>query len=124
MAEKSRTFGVDPDRLAKLLSVGSTGDRSMPEVSADDEKVELLLDRLAEPLLLDPSFVRLLPDVPHLLSNAMELCGEDSIEDLLLNKDVEVGLLKKVKDEFRQGTKGFTYDPLVGKRQKPPVERQ
>ena len=31
-------------------------------------------------------------------------------------------LLKRVKDEFRQGTKGFTYDPLVGKRQKPPVE--
>lgn len=98
MEEKSNTFGLDPDKMADLLRIGfETGD-SVAEVSADEEKGELLLDRLAEPLLLDPSFVRSLPDVPHLLSNAMELCSGNTIEDLLLNKDVGVGLLKKVKD--------------------------
>jgi hypothetical protein len=96
--EKSNTFGLDPDKMADLLRIGFETGGSAADVSADEEKGELLLDRLAEPLLLDPSFVRLLPDVPHLLSNAMELCSGNTIGDLLLNKDVEVGLLKKVKD--------------------------
>ncbi len=98
MEEKSNTFGLDPDKMADLLRIGSETGDSAGEVSADEEKGELLLDRLAEPLLLDPSFVRLLPDVPQLLSNAMELCGGNTIGDLLLNKDVGVGLLKKVKE--------------------------
>ncbi len=96
--EKSNTFGLDPERMADLLRIGFEIGDSVAEVSADEEKGELLLDRLAEPLLLDPSYVRLLPDAPHLLSNAMELCSGNTIEDLLLNKDVEVGLVKKVKD--------------------------
>ncbi len=33
-------------------------------------------------------------------------------------------LLKKARGEFKAGTKGFRYAPLVSKRQKPPVERQ
>ncbi len=98
MEDISNTFGLDPDKMADLLRIGFETADSTAEVSTDEEKGELLLDRLAEPLLLDPSFVRLLPDVPHLLSNAMELCSGNTIEDLLLNKDVGVGLVKKVKE--------------------------
>ena len=107
MEEKSNTFGLDPDKMADLLRIGFETADSVADVPADEEKSELLLDRLAEPLLLNPSFVRLLPDVPHLFSNAMELCSGNTIGDLLLNKDVGVDLLKKVKDlnkKFSQRT--------------------
>ena len=35
---------------------------------------------------------------------------------------VKPDLLAKVKSEFRSKTKGFTYDPLIPKRQKVPVD--
>ena len=38
--------------------------------------------------------------------------------DLLTDPKV----LKRVRAEFAKGTKGFTYDPLVPKRQRPPVK--
>ena len=32
--------------------------------------------------------------------------------------------LAKARAEFKKGTKGFKYDPLVGKSQRPPSARQ
>jgi len=40
-----------------------------------------------------------------------------AVVDLCADPD----LLKRAKVEFRKRTKGFTYDPLVGKRQRPPT---
>ena len=51
---------------------------------------------------------------------AVERAGEvfaATVLDLCADKK----LLSKAKAEFRKGTKGFTYDPLVKKSQKPPT---
>ena len=67
-------------------------------ISAEQKKAELLVDRLAESLLPDSSVIKLLPAIPSLLSGVMGICGEEPIGDLLQNPEVEISVLRKIKN--------------------------
>lgn len=94
---KKSTFGVAPKKLAELLRISSESDDSQAELTEDQKKAQLLLDRLAEPLLLDPSVVKMLPSIPSLLSSAMELCDGESIGQILMDPGTDISVLRKIK---------------------------
>jgi hypothetical protein len=113
VTKKSTTFGLNPEKMAELLSIGADEHSSEKGLSTEQKKSELLADRLAEPLLLDPSVVRLLPVIPSLLSNAMDLCNGSPIGDLLQNPEVDISVLRKIK----------SYNNKLSKRSESEVER-
>jgi hypothetical protein len=113
VTKESTTFGLNPEKMAKLFRIGADEDDCEKEISAEQKKAEVLLDRLAEPLLLDPSVVRLLPVIPSLLSNALDLCNGEPIGDLLQDPEVEISVLKKIK----------SYNNKLSKRSKSEAER-
>jgi hypothetical protein len=78
--------------------MGSDDQNYEKGVSAEDKKAELLVDRLAEPLLLDPSLSKLIPAIPSLLTGAIDIDDKEPIGDLLRNPKVEMSLLTKVKN--------------------------
>lgn len=98
MSEKSITFGLSPEKIVELLRMGADEHNYEKAISAEQKKAELLVDRLAEPLLLDPSVTKLLSAIPSLLSGAMDICGGEPIGDLLQDPEVEISVLRKVKN--------------------------
>jgi len=100
--KKSTTFGLSPDKIAQLLGMGSDATPPLGKPDADEARAELLSDRLAEALMPDASFSRFVPDIPKGLLDALPFCAGASVRDLLLNKDVSVALLRRVKDDNGQ----------------------
>lgn len=98
MAENSTTFGLSPKKMTELLRIGGDEHNYEKGISAEQKKAELLVDRLAEPLLLEPSVSKLLPSIPSLLSGAIDIYDKEPVGDLLQNPKVEVSLLMKVKN--------------------------
>lgn len=96
--ENKSIYGSAPERLAELLSIAADGEKLRLGLSSEQEKEQLLLDRLAEPLLLDPSLVELLPSIPSLLSNAMDICNGESIGEILLGSGTDIAVLRKIKN--------------------------
>jgi hypothetical protein len=100
--KKSTTFGLSPDRIAELLSMGSDAAAPTGKPDSDEARAELLLDRLAGALAPDTSFSRFVPDIPEGLLDALPFCAGANVGDLLLNQDVSVALLRRVKDDNGQ----------------------
>ncbi len=98
MSEKSKTFGLSPEKIVELLRMGADEHNYGKAISAEQKKAELLVDRLAEPLLLDPSVTKLLSAIPSLLSGAMDICGGEPIGDLLQDPEIGISVLRKVKN--------------------------
>ena len=97
MSERSKTFGLSPEKMAELLRMG-TEEYEHAKTSAEQKKAELLVDRLAELLPLDSAVMKLLPDISSLLTGVMGECGGKSIGDLLQNPEVEISVLRKIKN--------------------------
>ena len=90
MAQDS-TFGIYPDRLARLLAIGSadvplSGDRPAEQAAAD-----LLHDRLAGPLPLDEAVVDSLPVLLGRLSRELLPLAGRSLADVLLDPATKPG---------------------------------
>jgi hypothetical protein len=96
--ENDSTYGLASERVAELLSIAADSEELHIGLSPEQEKEQLLLDRLAEPLLLDPSLVEMLPSIPSLLSNAMEICNGESIGEILLGSGTDIAVLRKIKN--------------------------
>jgi hypothetical protein len=97
MSERSKTFGLSPEKIAELLRMG-TEEYDHAKASAEQKKAELLVDRLAELLPLDSAIMKLLPDISSLLTGVMGECGGESIGDLLQNPEVGISVLRKIKN--------------------------
>lgn len=83
--------------MAELLRMG-TQEYDYAKASTEQKKAELLVDRLAEPLPLSPSVMKLLPDISSLLTGVVGGCGGESIGNLLQNPEVEISVLRKIKN--------------------------
>ena len=72
------------------------------ERTLDEERAELLLDRLAEPLPAEFLGSRALPKQLQRLCDKSGLLRGAPIRDILKNPQTEVSLVKKVKDYAKQ----------------------
>lgn len=98
MSDPLKTFGLSPEKMAELLRMGTDEQNGAEPISDDQQKAELLVDRLAEPLPLSPSVMKLLPDISSLLTGVVGGCGSEPIGNLLKNSDVEISVLRKIKN--------------------------
>ncbi len=98
MSEKSKTFGLSPEKIAELLRMGADEHNYEKAISAEQKKAELLVDRLTEPLPLSPSIMKLLPDISSLLTGVVGGCDSESIGNLLKSPEVEISVLRKIKN--------------------------
>ena len=97
MAKKTTTFGLEPDKLAKILNVCSEDQSSDTDISEDQKKAELLQDRLSETLLagsLKNSSLR--KELIHLCTMA-GIASTESIRNLLTNPKADKELIEKIK---------------------------
>jgi hypothetical protein len=94
----SKIFGLSPEKLANLLSIGSELSRQQIQADPEQKKADLLCDLLEEPLPLDDAVVKYLPaNLTNICENLSLLSG-DTIGSLLQNPNSDISLIKKVKD--------------------------
>jgi hypothetical protein len=97
MNKKSKTFGLDPRKLADLLLVGSDTKQPEGQVTPDQERSELLRDRLGEAMPLDSSVPGTVPISPNSLCQALGVLGGKPIMELLQNPESDISLIECIK---------------------------
>lgn len=98
MDKKTTTFGLSPEKMAKLLSIGSEIGKSEKEADQDQLKAELLQDRLGETLPLDKSMLKSLPVVLVSLCEKLGVLAGEPIGNLVQNPKTKISVIKKLKD--------------------------
>jgi hypothetical protein len=98
MERESTTFGLSPEKLARLLNIGSDASQAEDKVGPEQKKAELLHDWLAATLPADAALVESLPKiVGRLCRRLLPLVGEP-FGNLLQNPKTDVAVIKKIKD--------------------------
>ena len=98
MDKEQTTFGLSPEKLTRLLSIGSEINRSEEEADQDEEKADLLQDRLEETLPLERFMLKFLPASLLRLCDKLGVLAGEPIGKLLQNPKSDISLIKKVKD--------------------------
>lgn len=99
MDKESTTFGLSPEKLARLLKIGS--DESQSETNAgqrEQKKARLLQDWLAATLPVDAVFVESLPRVLRRLYQELKPLGSRPFGTLLQDPEADMSVIKKIKD--------------------------
>ena len=98
MSKETTAFGLSPDKLAQLLSIGSDSGQDKNEMNQEQKKTELLHDRLAEPLPFGRTTIEKLTKIPISFGDSIGAVAGDSIGELLKNQQTELSTLRKIKD--------------------------
>jgi hypothetical protein len=100
--DEHTTFGLSREKLARLWEVGDDTPAGQDGSTEEQKKAELLRDRLAEPLLLDPTATRMLPEtLSFVLEQFRPLMG-CSVGDLLLDPDTDPSVVWQIKDRYKE----------------------
>ena len=97
MKKDTTTFGLEPERLARLLGLGMEGDSSV-ETDPDTSKEELLRLRLAGTLPLETAVIDAIPAIAGRLCEELLPLRGKALGEALLDETTELRVLKKVKD--------------------------
>lgn len=102
MNRRPTTFGLSPDKLAGLWSIGSDSDKTEKAIDPDVEKTELLQDMLSGPLpkhsSREVSRIKKQTHPKSIVSYLMDV----PIEKLLYNPETDIVLLRKIKDHGKK----------------------
>lgn len=98
MAKKTKISSLPPEKLGHLLSLCSEKDQVDKGIDHDQKMSEALEDLLASSLprsIYDSTSVK--NELSH-LCNISGLAYGDSLRDMLLNPQMDITLIKKIKD--------------------------
>jgi len=102
MEDEPTTFGLSHEKLARLWEVGNDTPADQDGPTEEQKKAELLRDRLAESLPLDPTATRTLPEtLSYALEQFRPLMG-CSIGALLLDPDIDPSVIWQIKDRYKE----------------------
>ncbi|UCF15778.1 MAG: hypothetical protein JSW59_20475 [Phycisphaerales bacterium] len=102
MEDEPTTFGLSHKKLARLWKVGDDTPADQGEPTGDQERAELLRDRLAEHPPLDQTATRALPEtLSHVLEKFAPFTG-CSVGTLLLDPDTDPSVIWQIKDKYRE----------------------
>ncbi|MHC4655878.1 MAG: hypothetical protein ACYS91_12810, partial [Planctomycetota bacterium] len=93
MGKKPKTFSLSPEKLAHLFTIGSDLRDTDCEINCNQEKSELLCDRLEESLPVDPVAVEVLPKALGKQRNTISAIVGDPIGKLLQDPKMDLTLL-------------------------------
>lgn len=102
MENEPPTFGLRPEKLAQLWNIGSDTNQLEKAVDKDNRKAELLRDRLAETLTVNPSQAESRQKDRGDMRSVIDSLADEPIDKLINNPNTGVALLRKVKDYGRK----------------------
>ena len=94
MNEKSKTFGLSPKKLANLMKIGSDAEDYNDRISPEQEKAELLYDRLADLFPLDSAGPGSFPVVPDRLDSVLKLQCNEAVGKILQNPKSDILVIR------------------------------
>jgi len=102
MEDEPTTFGLSHEKLARLWEVGDDTPVDKDGSTKEQKRTELLRDRLAEPLPLDPTATRTLPvTLSYVLEHFTSFVG-CSVRALLFDPDTDPSVIWQIKDRYRE----------------------
>lgn len=110
MAKKPTTFGLRPDKLARLLGVCSDEGMNETEKTLDEQKAEMLQDLLAG--VLPPSSTKIASLRKELIKlySMSGIAKSDPIRDLLQNPKTDIKHLERIKDRTKKLSQSATSE--------------
>jgi hypothetical protein len=97
MDKESTTFGLNPEKLARLLKIGSDISQTDEKIDPEHKKAELLHDWLAATLPLDAALAEQLPIVIRRLCKELQPLSGEPFGKLLEDSKTNVEVLNKIK---------------------------
>ncbi len=104
--KESSTFGLKPDQLARLWTLGSEPDATAPTSDHDQEKTDLLYDRLAEKIPLEQVMAQVLPQALAQLCQEIKPFSDHSFGALLTNPATDIHVLRAIKNYHKKKVAG------------------
>lgn len=102
MDKEPTAFGLSTEKLTHLLRIGSDIGESDSELALDQEKAELLRDRLDDTLPLDSSIMKVLPKAPSGLRNTIGLLASEPIGKLIQEAKTDPAVIEKIKESSKK----------------------
>jgi hypothetical protein len=106
--EETTTFGLDSDRVSRLLEIGSEGERSEGDRDADELRAELLRDWLAETLALYDTRTDDVSRKRTRMSQVIGDLGGQSIGRLVSSAGTDLCILRRIKNHARKLSESAT----------------
>ena len=110
MKKESTTFGLVPDKLAKLWTIGGDQEGDGIERTDDQIRSELLHDLLADKMPVDQALAQVLPDILAQMCEEIKPFSGNSFSQLILNPDADLLVLKRIKDFTKEWQKKAASD--------------
>jgi hypothetical protein len=98
MDKDSTTFSLSPQRLARILRIGSDTDEIEETGDQEQKKAELLQDWLEATLPLDAVFLESLPAILHSLCDELKPLVGEPFGKLLNDPEADLAAIKKIKE--------------------------
>jgi hypothetical protein len=98
MDKESTTFGLSPEKLTRLLNIGSDVNQSDGDLDAEGKKARLLDNWLAATLPLDAVLIESLPAVIRRLHRQLWPYLGEPFGSLLKNPQIDLLVIRKIKD--------------------------
>ena len=110
MDKDSTTFGLKPDKLARLWNIGDKTEQDKNEENEDQMKAELLRDSLARKISPDHIVAQILPRAfAEVCKNIQPFTG-NSYAMLLNDPLTDITILEKIKDNNKKLAKHNSSD--------------
>jgi hypothetical protein len=98
MVEESSTFGLSPEKLARLLNIGSDIGETNNVINSEEKKAELLHDWLSATLPLDAVLLESLPIILRRLYRQLQPHLGERFGKVLKNPQTDILVIRKIKD--------------------------
>jgi hypothetical protein len=106
--EETTTFGLDSDKVARLLEIGSEGERSEGDRDADELKAELLRDRLAQTLALYDTRTDEVSRKRTTMSQVIGDLGGEPLGSVLVDERADLSTLRRIRRRARRLSESAT----------------
>jgi hypothetical protein len=100
--DENSTFGLSHDKLAKLWKVSDDIPADQDKLTEEQKKAEILLDRLTEPMPLDPVVTSAFPKTLGYVLEQFKPFAECSVRSLLIDPDIDPTVIWQIKEHFRE----------------------
>jgi len=102
MSGESKTFGLSPEKLADLMKIGSDTKDLDNQISPEQQKAELLCDRLAELFPLDSAEPGSCAVTSDHLSSILKLQCNEAVGKILQNPKSDILVIRRIKGYYNK----------------------
>lgn len=98
MENRPKELRLSKKQSANLLKLGLGPGQAGPNRIEDDARADLLSEKLASKMPVDPGLLESLPAVLRSLSEQLESISGSPVGELLLNPTTKIAVIRRIKD--------------------------